>query len=334
MTRLVVRPVPAVSFTLHRRGIVAGIGLLIALVVAVLASLSIGSTFVEPGDVLRAIFDIPTWAEKVVELRTPRIVLAMVVGAALGLAGALLQGVSRNPLASPDVIGVSQGAGLAASLVIVAGAPIAVLPPAALAGGLGAAAIVLMFGSARGNRFVLAGIAVAVALRALTELVIVGAAPIDGQRAQIWIVGTLAGWGYDEALVVAVVIVVLIPVLFWAGRALDTSALSDDVARAIGVRVGARRVVMAISGVLLAAFATAQVGAVDFVALAAPQIARKIARAERPPLFCAAVTGALLTVIADTAARTMFAPTQLPVGVLTAALGGPYLVWLLVRRKR
>jgi iron-siderophore transport system permease protein len=334
MSRLVLGLTPAVSFSLHRRGIYTGIGLLVALAVAMLLSLSIGSTFVEPGDVLRAIFDVPTWAEKVIELRTPRIVLAVVIGAALGLAGALLQGVSRNPLASPDVVGVSQGAGLAASIVIVTGAPIAVLAPAALLGGLGAAAIVLMFGSAGGNRFVLAGIAVAVALKSLTEMVIVGAAPLDAQRAQIWIVGTLAGWGYDEALIVVIVIVVLTPVLLWAGRALDTSALSDDVAVAIGVRVGARRVVMAVSGVLLAAFATAQVGAVDFVALAAPQIARRLAKAERPPLFCAAVTGALLTVVADTAARTLFAPIQLPVGVLTAALGGPYLIWLLVRRKR
>ncbi|RSM91721.1 iron ABC transporter permease [Kibdelosporangium aridum] len=334
MTRLVVRPAAAVSFTLHRRGIVTGVGLIVALVLAVVASLSIGSTFVEPGDVLRAVFDIPTWAEKVVELRTPRIVLAMVIGAALGLAGALLQGVSRNPLASPDVIGISQGAGLAATIVIVAGAPIAVLPPLALLGGLGAAAVVLLFGSVRANRFVLAGIAVAVALKALTEIVIVGAAPVDGQRAQVWLVGTLAGWGYDEALVVAIVIAVLTPVLFWAGRALDTSALSDDVARAIGVRVGPRRLVMALSGVILAAFATSQVGSVDFVALAAPQIARSLAKAERPPLFCAALTGALLTVVADTAARTVFAPTQLPVGVLTAAFGGVYLVWLLVRRKR
>jgi iron complex transport system permease protein len=209
-----------------------------------------------------------------------------------------------------------------------------VLPLAALFGGLAAAAIVLLFGSGRGHRFVLAGIAVAVALKAFTEVVIVSAAPIDGQRAQIWLVGTLAGWGYDEAFVVALVIVALIPVLFWAGRALDTSALSDDVALAIGVRVGPRRVVMALAGVLFAAFAVAQVGAVDFVALAAPQIARQLAKAERPPLFCAALTGAVLTVVADTAARTMFAPTQLPVGVLTAVLGGPYLIWLLVRGKR
>lgn len=332
MTRVVVRPIPAVSFTLRRRAIWTGVALMGALALATIGALCVGSTFVQPGDVIRALFDVPTWAEKVVELRMPRTVLAIVVGTALGLAGALLQGVSRNPLASPDVVGVSQGAGLAASIVIVAGAPIAILPPVALLGGLGAAAVVLAFG--RGNRFVLAGIAVVVALKAITEIVIVGAAPIDGQRAQIWLVGTLAGWGYHEANVIAIVIVALTPILLWAGRALDTSALDDDVAKAIGVRVGARRLIMAIAGVLLAAFATAEVGAVDFVALAAPQIARQLAKAARPPLFCAAVTGAVLTVVADTAARTVFAPIQLPVGVLTAALGGPYLIWLLVRRKR
>jgi iron complex transport system permease protein len=113
---------------------------------------------------------------------------------------------------------------------------------------------------------------------------------------------------------------------------MDTTALDDAVARGLGVRVTARRLVLGVVAVLLAALAISQAGAVDFVALAAAQLARRLVRAERPPLACSALTGALLTVVADLVARTAFAPVQLPVGVLTAVLGGPYLLWLLVRR--
>jgi iron complex transport system permease protein len=123
-------------------------------------------------------------------------------------------------------------------------------------------------------------------------------------------------------------------VLLWAGWALDSSALDDDTARGLGVRPVARRIGFAVAGVLAAAMATAQVGAVDFVALVAPQVARRLARTERPPLLCAALVGAVLVVLADLAGRRLFAPTQLPAGVLTAAIGGPYLLFLLVRGRR
>ena len=207
----------------------------------------------------------------------------------------------------------------------------------ALAGGLLAAAAVLALGARHGlaaKRFVLAGVAVAVALRALIEVVMLSADPIDGLRAQIWLIGTLAGRGWPEAGYVAAMLVVLLPVLLWAGWALDSSALDDDTARGIGLRPVARRIGFAVTGVLLAAMATAQVGAVDFVALVAPQVARRLVRAERPPLLAAALTGAVLVVLADLAGRRLFAPTQLPAGVLTAAIGGPYLLFLLVRGRR
>jgi len=304
----------------------------------VLASLCVGSQYVAPQDVLRALSGNGTPYDVVVrELRLPRTVLAVVVGAAFGVAGALIQTVSRNPLASPDVIGITQGAGLAATVALTTGAAAAVVAPAALAGGLLAAAAVLALGARHGlaaKRFVLAGVAVAVALRALIEVVMLSADPIDGLRAQIWLIGTLAGRGWPEAGYVAAMLVVLLPVLLWAGWALDSSALDDDTARGIGLRPVARRIGFAVTGVLLAAMATAQVGAVDFVALVAPQVARRLVRAERPPLLAAALTGAVLVVLADLAGRRLFAPTQLPAGVLTAAIGGPYLLFLLVRGRR
>jgi iron complex transport system permease protein len=301
-------------------------------------SLSLGNPYVSAADVLRSLSGAGTPYDLVVlELRLPRLVLAAVAGAAFGIAGTLIQSVSRNPLASPDVIGITQGAGLAATVALTTGAGAAIVAPSALAGGLLAAAAVLALGSRHGlaaQRFVLAGVAVAFALRALTEVVMLSADPIDGLRAQIWLIGTLAGKGWAETAYIAATLAALLPVLFWAGWALNSAALDDDTARGLGLLPVARRVGLATTGVVAAAMVTAQVGAVDFVALVAPQLARRLVRAERPPLLCAALVGAVLLVLADLAGRRLFAPVQLPAGVLTAAIGGPYLLFLLVRGRR
>jgi iron complex transport system permease protein len=324
-----------VTFVLRRRAAGVFLLLLALTALAVLLSLGVGSTFVAPGDVVRALAGDGPFTVVVQDLRLPRIVVALAVGTLLGLSGALLQAISRNPLASPDVIGVSQGAGFAATVVMSTGLGAVWLGPSALLGGLAAAAAVFTLSWRYGlaaRRFVLCGIAVALATKALTEVFIVSADAIDGQRAQIWLAGSVAGTGYAEARILLIPLVVLLPVLLWAGRAMDTTALDDAVARGLGVRVTGRRLVLGMVAVVLAALAISQAGAVDFVALAAAQLARRLVRAERPPLACSALTGALLTVVADLVARTAFAPVQLPVGVLTAVLGGPYLLWLLVRR--
>lgn len=335
--RVVIRIGPASLLVRRRPVIVAGV-LLLALATGIVLSLSIGTPYVAPADVLRSLSGAGTPYDLVVrDLRLPRSVLAAVAGAAFGIAGTLIQSVSRNPLASPDVIGITQGAGLAATVALTTGAAAALIAPAALSGGLVAAAVVLALGARHGlaaHRFVLTGVAVAVALRALTEVVMLAADPIDGLRAQIWLIGTLAGRGWTEATHIGVTVALLLPVLLWAGWALGNSALDDDTARGVGVRPVARRIGLATAGVLVAAMVTAQVGAVDFVALVAPQVARRLVRAERPPLLCAALVGAVLLVLADLAGRRLFAPTQLPAGVLTAAVGGPYLLFLLVRGRR
>ncbi|MGY0233151.1 FecCD family ABC transporter permease [Longispora urticae] len=322
------------TFLVRRRSLPVAAALLAVLVLVVLGGLMLGETVLSPADVVRGLL---TGDLVVTELRLPRIVLAVVAGAAFGLAGALVQGVTRNPLASPDVIGVTQGAGLTATVALTSGVAYEVIAPFAVLGGLLAAALVLLVGARNGlaaQRFVLAGVAVAMALRALIEVVIVGADGIEAQRAQIWLIGSLNGRGYAEAQVIALALLLALPALLWAGRALDTMALDDDTARAIGVRPVARRIGLALVGVLLAAVAVGYVGAVDFVALVAPQVARRLWRSERPPLLGAALVGAALVVAADTAGRVAFAPVQVPAGVFTAAIGGPYLLYLLLRRAR
>jgi iron complex transport system permease protein len=335
--RTTIRVGPA-ALLVRRRPAVVAAAVVPLLAAAMLASLCLGEVYVAPPDVLRALSGAVTPYDLIVlDLRLPRTVLAAVAGAAFGIGGTLIQSVSRNPLASPDVIGITQGAGLAATIALTSGAAAAVVAPSALAGALLTAAGVLALGLRHGlaaHRFVLAGVAVAMALRALIEIVMLSAAAIDGQRAQIWLIGSLAGRGYTETGWIAVSLLILLPALIWAGRALDSTSLDDDTARAIGLRPVARRIGLTALGVLAAASATAQVGAVDFVALVAPQVARRLARTERPPLIGAALLGALLVVVADLGGRLLFAPTQLPAGVLTAALGGPYLLLLLVRGPR
>jgi iron complex transport system permease protein len=326
------------SFVVRRRSVAVSAGILLLLAVVFVFALCLGKPYVAPGDVLRSLLGRTTPYDVVVQrLRLPRVVLAVVVGACFGIAGALIQSVARNPLASPDVVGITQGAGLAATIALTSGAAAVVIAPAALAGGLAAAALVLLLGARHGlaaQRFVLAGVAVAIALRSLTEIVQLTAEAIDAQRAQIWLVGTLAGRGWTETIWILATLVVLLPVLAWAGWALHTSSFDDDTARGLGVRPVARRAGLALVGVLLAAMVTAQVGAVDFVALVAPQVARRLVRTDRPPLVAAALTGSLLVVLADLAGRLLFAPTQLPAGVITAAIGGPYLLFLLLVRRK
>lgn len=271
------------------------------------------------------------------DLRLPRTALAAVAGALFGLAGALIQAVTRNPLASPDVIGVTQGAGLAAVIAVTVGIPYALVAPAALAGGLLAATVVFLLGARSGftaNRFVLGGVAIAFALRAGIEIVLTTADAIDAQRAQIWLLGSLNGLGWAEAAPLAIALAVALPLLAVAAWALRTSALDDDTARGLGSRPIAVRAAAGGLGVVVAALATATVGAVDFVALVAPQTAQRLARTERPPLALSGVLGATLVVLADIVARRLLAPTQLPVGVVTAAIGGPFLIYLLLRGRR
>jgi iron complex transport system permease protein len=336
--RTVLRAGP-LSLTLHRRSAAVCALLLTVLFGAVTVALCVGDTYVTFADTLATLTGTTGYDRTIEVLRLPRTVLAIAAAAALALGGALIQSVARNPLASPDIIGVTAGAGLAATFALTAGLGYALLAPAALVGGLAAAALVLLVaaqsgagGSLSAPRFVLAGVAIAVLLKSGTQILMLAADPIDAQRAQIWLIGTLAGRGWTEAGLLGAFLLCSLPALVWAQRALDTTDLDDDTATGIGVRVAGRRVGLAVLGVVLASAAVSQVGAVEFVALAAPQIARRLARTSRPPLVASALTGAVLLVLADWLGRTAFGDYQMPAGVLTAALGGLYLIYLLLTK--
>ncbi|MFF8276953.1 FecCD family ABC transporter permease [Streptomyces lateritius] len=326
------------SFLLHRRSAAVALVLLLVLAAVSVAYLCVGERFVAPGEVLKVILGQDARATFVVaELRMPRLAVGLMVGAAFGVAGALIQTVARNPLASPDIIGISQGAGaLTVGAMTFGLTSYTVLPYLSIVGGVAAAALVYVFawrGGLHATRFVLIGIGFAIALRSLTTLFMTKGDYLVAQQAQIWMTGSLNGRGWDEAAPIRWTLLLMLPALLWAARAQRTVSLDDDTATALGVRLGRVRLGLVIVGVVLASVATGVAGPVDFVALLAPQIARRMTRTAQIPLLCSALTGALVVVAADLLGRRLFSPAELPVGVLTAAVGAPYLIWLIVRSR-
>ncbi|MEU3060912.1 iron ABC transporter permease [Streptomyces subrutilus] len=334
------RPVRAgrASFLLHRRAAVTAAGLAVLLAVVCVAYLSLGESAVAPGEVVEVLLGRPSPDAFVVgTLRLPRMTVGLLVGTAFGIAGALIQTVARNPLASPDIIGISQGAGAVTVAALTFGVTsYAVLPYLSVLGGVAAAALVYVFawrGGLHAARFVLIGIGFAIALRSVTTLLMTKGDYLVAQQAQIWMTGSLNGRGWDVGAPLAWVLLLLLPAVLWAARAQRGVCLDDDTATALGVRLGRVRLGLIALGVVLASVATGAAGPVDFVALLAPQIARRLTRTAQIPLLCSALAGALIVVAGDLLARRLLSPTELPVGVLTAAVGAPYLIWLIVRSR-
>ncbi|WP_392671954.1 FecCD family ABC transporter permease [Streptomyces sp. LN785] len=323
-------------FLLHRRAAVVAAVLAVLLAAVCVAYLCVGESFVAPTEVVKVILGQPSRNELVVgTLRLPRMVVGLLVGTAFGISGALIQTVARNPLASPDIIGISQGAGaLTVGAMTFGVTSYTVLPYLSVIGGIAAAALVYVFawrGGLHATRFVLIGIGFAIALRSVTTLFLTKGDYLVAQQAQIWMTGSLNSRGWNEVAPIGWTLVVLTPAVLWAARAQRTVAMDDDTATALGVRLSRVRLGLVALGVVLASVATGTAGPVDFVALLAPQIARRMTRTAQIPLLCSALLGAVIVVFGDLLARRLFSPTELPVGVLTAAVGAPYLIWLIIR---
>ncbi|MFI6895529.1 FecCD family ABC transporter permease [Streptomyces sp. NPDC050256] len=276
----------------------------------------------------------------VMDLRMPRALAGLVVGVALGVSGAITQSVARNPLASPDVLGITGGASMVAVfLVTVSGGTAAAvvssvgLSAAALAGGLGAGLLVYFLAWRRGIdgfRLILIGISVSAMTEAVTTWLLVSADIRDVARAQAWLVGSLDNRSWDEVRVALWCSLALMAVVACVAFQFKPMHLGDEVAAGLGVRYTRVRAVLLLCAVLLAAVAVSAAGPVPFVALVAPQVAMRLARCPTPPMVASGLTGALLLTGSDLVARSAL-PIGLPVGVVTAAIGGPFLVYLLVR---
>lgn len=276
----------------------------------------------------------------IMDLRMPRALAGVVVGVALGVSGAITQSVARNPLASPDILGITGGASaVAVFLVTVSGGTAAAvansvgLSAAALLGGLGTGLLVYFLAWRRGIdgfRLILIGISVSALMEALTTWLLVTADIRDVARAQAWLVGSLDNRSWDDVRVALWCTVVLLAVVSCVAFQFKPMHLGDEVAAGLGVRYTRVRAVLLLCAVLLAAAAVSAAGPVPFVALVAPQVAMRLARCPTPPTVASGLVGALLLTGSDLLARTAL-PIGLPVGVVTAAIGGPFLVYLLVR---
>ncbi|MDH2455046.1 iron chelate uptake ABC transporter family permease subunit [Corynebacterium bovis] len=269
--------------------------------------------------------------------RAPRVVAGAVVGAALGASGAIIQSLSRNPLGSPDIIGFTVGSATGALLAItVLGTTPTGTAAGAVVGGAAAAVLITALGwrsGVTGPRLVLVGIGVSAVLHALNSLLLVRASLTAAQTAALWLAGSLAAVTWATAAGALVAVGVLLAVAWTQERTLNALALGDELATGLGVRVERRRLGLVALGVALVALAVAVAGPVAFVALAAPHSARLLTRTGGAGVVTSMILGAVLVVGSDIVAQRIFAPVQLPVGVVTGVLGGVYLLYLLTRQR-
>ncbi|GGV04453.1 ABC transporter permease [Actinomadura cremea] len=341
-TRTAVLRTPAgVSLRYQPRALaVAGACLVIALAVAVLL-IGTGDFPMTPAEVVRTLFGQGGPAESLIvnEIRLPRVVTGLAVGAALGLGGAIFQSLTRNPLGSPDILGFTSGAstGVLVMIVLAGGGGVAVASGAA-AGGIATGLLIYAVAGrdgVHGQRLILVGIGTAAILTGVNGYLLTQAHITEAARATLWLTGSLDGRDWTDAAPVLAALAVLAPlVVVGCGRALRMLELGDDAAHGLGVPIERARLIMLGAAVLLTALAAAAAGPVAFVALTAPQLARRLTRATGPGLLPATCMGAALLVAADWLAQNAFPGRQLPVGVVTGLLGGGYLVWLLVAERK
>jgi iron complex transport system permease protein len=316
------------------------VGILVVPVVAAwCCSLVFGRTYYPPADVWRVILGehVSGASFTVGNLRLPRASLGLVCGLAFGLGGVVFQTMLRNPLASPDIIGISSGASAAAVFSIVT---LSLSRTATSAVAIVAALLVALVvfglswkGGVAGTRLILIGIGVAAMLTAVTNWQLARADSWNTQQAMRWLTGSLNSASWTDVLLVAAALVVCVPVLLGQSRDLSATQLGDDTAAALGVRVSRTRFLIVVAAVGLIAFATAAAGPIAFVAFLSGPIAGRLVGPGGSLLVPAALVGALLVVVADFCGQFAF-DTRYPVGVVTGVLGAPYLIYLIIRTNR
>lgn len=340
------------------RTILWGAGLAALLVVSIVVAVTIGPAALSPADVLASVGAHVGFGESTLsplrdgivwQLRMPRVLTAAAVGAGLALCGAVMQALTRNPLADPYLLGLSSGASVGAVVVLVLGWSL-MLPLAAFAGAIVAllATLGLALGAGRAGRAggsagarlsptatVLAGVAVTSVFGAITSLVIFWSATNDSYREILnWLLGSLAGTDWTSVAISGVALVVVGVPLVASARTLDAFAVGETGAAALGVNVARSRVLLLGGTAMLTGALVAVSGSIGFVGLVLPHAVRLVVGpGHRALLPLSMLAGAIFLVWADTAARTMFDPRELPVGILTALIGGPVFAWLLLRRR-
>lgn len=329
-----------VSLRLERRALAVGLLLAVAALALAVVLIGTGDFQIAPADVVQTLLGNGTPANDFIvnDLRLPRVLVALLVGASLGMSGAVFQSVSRNPLGSPDLLGFGYGSAVGALVVIIVfkgGATEVAL--GALVGGLIAGLAVYVLAYKRGingYRLVLVGIGASAMLVAVIQYLLTKAQLVEATRAMVWLTGSLAGRDWGQVWPLLAACAVLFPLVLGQGRALRMMEMGNDAAHALGVRVERTRLLLMVAGILLTTAASAAAGPISFVALAAPQLARRLTRSPGAGLLTAALMGAVLLMLSDWASQRAFGADQLPVGVVTGLVGGVYLLWLLVTERK
>mgnify|MGYP001275761159 CR=1 FL=1 len=338
-----------ISFKIDRRVPLAALFLLAFTLVVLVMSINYGAYNMSPLDVIQTLTgtlpaDHPDYRNFVLVVHTfrlPRILLAFLVGTALATSGAIMQSITRNPLAEPGILGVTAGAGLAAVAMIVwfNDAQMSLLPWAAFGGAILTAAAVYLLAWKRGAtspvRLILIGVAFAAVLGSLTTFILVFGEINDVQKAYVWLTGSVYGGNWQHVRTLGAWMLVLLPLAFLSARSLNALNLGDEVATGFGVRVERQRAFLLVISVALASVAVAVAGTIGFVGLIAPHITRRlVGPAHEGMLPITALFGGALLVLADLIGRWVIAPSELPIGIVTALIGAPYFMLLLVRYRK
>ncbi|XID93934.1 FecCD family ABC transporter permease [Paenibacillaceae bacterium WGS1546] len=330
----------------NRRGVLI-LSVFVVLVVAVfLISMNTGYIRLSPAEVFRTLLGAGTKHQQLIlfDFRLPRIVISVLIGAGLAVSGCVMQGISRNALADPGILGINAGAGLMVMLFLsfypsTAEAPVYLLPVLALVGSGAAAALIVLFAYKRNQglaptRLLLTGVAVAAGISSAMIVLTLRLSPDKYQFAATWLAGSI--WGSNWKFVLALLpwTLLLLPYVFYKARVLNVLNLGESIATGLGASVSREQLKLLAAAVGLAASSVAVSGGIGFVGLIGPHLARRLVGARHQLLLpCSAAAGALLVIAADTIGRWIMQPSEIPTGIVVAVIGAPYFLYLLARTK-
>lgn len=335
------------SWLVDRRALIIGAGLLFTMLLLAVISIGYGEMKIDPLSVIKALFGYGTEMNQLViqSFRLPRLLMALLAGSALAISGAILQGIIRNPLASPELIGVTGGAAFLTVCFLTAfsdrsnslAVSIHWLPLAALIGAMLTGLVVYLLAWKKGLapiRLVLVGIGLAAVMQALTTTMIVFGPLYLAAQANIWLTGSVNGTNWKQVVTVAPWIASCMTFVWLYARKLNAQALGEELAIGIGSAVQRNRFVLLGLSTALAGLAVAFAGGIGFVGLMSPHIARRLVGSAFGALIpISALIGGLIVLIADFVARVSFSPLEVPTGVFTSAIGAPYFIYLLYRQR-
>ncbi|HAA26634.1 MAG TPA: iron ABC transporter permease [Cyanobacteria bacterium UBA8553] len=342
---LVIRPQQLpVSFHLNQR--VPTVLLILGLVtlMAIVLNVGQGEYPIPPLDIVKTLLGLPSanpdYPFVINTLRLPRTLVAFAAGVALAISGTILQGLTRNPLADPGIIGIDAGAGLTAVIVIVffPNVPLFVLPLSAFAGALTVAILIYLMAWDQGSsplRLILLGVGLAAALNALTTLIITFGQINSVTQALVWLAGSVYGRSGEHLGAMLPWLAVFVPLSLVMAAPLNALSLGDDIAKSLGIRVEWQRGLLLLSSAAMAGAAVAVAGTLGFVGLMAPHLGRQLVGPTHEGLLpTATLIGGVIVVVSDWLGRVLFAPIEFPCGVITAAIGTPYFIYLLIRNRK